>query len=63
MSQLTLYDRVLHAGHTASRLAGDKADKERHMRSQPKANIWRAATWTLVCLLSMGLVFSVVAGV
>lgn len=35
------------------------------MRSQPKTvtNIWRAASWTLVCLLSMGLVFSVVAGV
>ena len=34
------------------------------MRSQPKAtNLWRAASWTLVCLLSMGLVFSVVAGV
>jgi len=63
MSQLTLYDRVLRAGNTTGSAAGDKADKERHMRSQPKANIWRAATWTLVCLLSMGLVFSVVAGV
>ena len=33
------------------------------MRSQPKANLWQVTTWTLVCLLSMGLVFSVIAGV
>jgi hypothetical protein len=33
------------------------------MRSQPKATMWRAASWTLVCMLSMGLVLSVVAGV
>ena len=33
------------------------------MRSQTKAAWWRACdVWTLVCLLSMGLVFSVVAG-
>jgi hypothetical protein len=26
------------------------------------ATWWRAATWTLICLLSMGLIISVVAG-
>jgi hypothetical protein len=31
------------------------------MRNQPKAAWWRAATWTFVCLVSMGLVFSIVA--
>mgnify|MGYP007124442745 CR=1 FL=1 len=33
------------------------------MRSQPKTMPWQAIKWTAVCLLSMGLVFSVVAGV
>lgn len=33
------------------------------MRSQPKATVWQTASWTLVCLLVMGLVFSIVAGV
>ena len=33
------------------------------MRSQPKANILQVTTWTLVCLLAMGLVLSVIAGV
>lgn len=33
------------------------------MRSQPKSNVWQTTSWVLVCLLSMGLVFSVVAGV
>lgn len=33
------------------------------MRSQPKTNAWQATSWALVCLLSMGLVFSVIAGV
>jgi hypothetical protein len=33
------------------------------MRSQPKTNIWLTMSWTLACLVSMGLVFSVVAGV
>ncbi len=23
---------------------------------------WRAATWVMICLISMGLVFSVIAG-
>lgn len=32
------------------------------MRSQTKAAWWRAATWTFVCLMSMGLVVSVIAG-
>jgi hypothetical protein len=33
------------------------------MRSQPKSNVWQTMSWAAVCLLSMGLVFSVVAGV
>ncbi len=38
-------------------------DKERSMRSQPKANVWHTMSWALVWLVSMGLVFSIVAGV
>jgi hypothetical protein len=33
------------------------------MYSQFKTAQWRSATWTLVCLMSMGFVLSVVAGV
>lgn len=34
------------------------------MRSQTKPNnMWLSATWALVCLISMALVFSVIAGV
>jgi hypothetical protein len=33
------------------------------MRSQTKANVWQTMSWALVCLVSMGLVFSVVASV
>jgi hypothetical protein len=33
------------------------------MRSQPKTNVLQTISWALVCLVSMGLVFSVVAGV
>ena len=32
------------------------------MRSQAKTVCWRAASWTFVCLVSLGLVVSVVAG-
>lgn len=32
------------------------------MRSQPKTLAWHSVSWALVCLLSMGLVISVVAG-
>ena len=31
------------------------------MRSHKAVAWWRAATWTLVCLMSMGLVLSVIA--
>jgi hypothetical protein len=33
------------------------------MRSQTKTAVWQTMSWALVCLVSMGLVFSVVAGV
>lgn len=33
------------------------------MRSQPKPNLWMTMSWALVCLVSMALVFSIVAGV
>jgi hypothetical protein len=33
------------------------------MRSQTKANVWQTMSWAAVFLVSMGLVFSVVAGV
>jgi hypothetical protein len=33
------------------------------MRSQTKPNVWQTMSWALVCLLSVGLVFSVVANV
>ena len=33
------------------------------MRSQSKTMAWHSISWALVCLLSMGLVISVVAGV
>lgn len=32
------------------------------MRSQSKAVCWRAASWTCVCLLSLGFIVSVIAG-
>jgi hypothetical protein len=33
------------------------------MQSQTKAVLWRSATWTFVCLMTMGFVLKVVAGV
>jgi len=38
-------------------------DKERSMRSQTKTSAWQTMSWALVCLVSLGLVFSVVASV
>lgn len=32
------------------------------MRSQAKAVCWRAASWTFLCLVSVGFVVSLVAG-
>jgi len=33
------------------------------MRSQTKTMAWQSISWALICLLSMGLVISVVASV
>lgn len=33
------------------------------MRSQPKTMAWQSISWAIICLLSMGLIISVVASV